>query len=106
MLFCDKPGYVDQNKRKGNDNPLFPVDTDTLRRAVTASANEKLMIKLSSAVDNRDAAAIDVKYHKVCWRDNVFHLLRKETRTEEKSDELVSEISANIEFLHIINIIH
>ena len=38
--------------------------------------DEKLHVKLSTAVDSRDAHAIDIKYHKNCWTKHVTNVLR------------------------------
>ena len=73
-----------------------------LKRAVEISKNKKLSVKLNSAVDSRDATAIDVTYHKSCWRANVFHFLRRESTAQIKSEQRIAEISAKIEFTDIV----
>ena len=67
MLFCD-----------GNDTlrkPLHKVSTHTaghaLDAAIKKAQDEKLMVKLSTAVDQKDAHAIDIRYHKHCLASHV-----------------------------------
>ena len=67
-----------------------------LEIAVEISTSEKLKVKLYSAVDNRDTTTIDVTYHKDCWTNNVFHILRKEETLNLKRSEKVTEISVKI----------
>ena len=74
-----------------------------LERAVEVTKSEKLRVKLCSAVDNRDTTAIDVTYHKDCWTNNVFHILRKEEILNLKRSEKVAEISAKIVFSNTIS---
>lgn len=53
---------------------------------------------LSSAINNSDAHAIDVKYHKNCWAKYVTTVLRKPT-SSSTTTELASMIAAKIEFI-------
>ena len=59
--------------------------------------DEKLHVKLSTAVDSRDAHAIDIKYHKNCWTKHVTNVLRKHSTTS--NIEQASEVAAKIEFV-------
>ncbi len=63
------------------NNPLHNITTEnagrTLKRAVEKSSNEKLSVKLCTAISLEDAHAIDIKYHKRCWATNVTHVLCK-----------------------------
>ena len=49
-------------------------------------------------MDNRATTAMDVTYHKDCWTNNVFHILRKKETLNLKRSEKVAKISAKIEF--------
>ena len=85
------------------ENQLFRIEKSTvqsqLEEAVTNSKNDKWKVKLSTAVDNKDATAIDVSYHRPCWRTNVFHALRQNLEVvETKSLNTVAEVAAEIEF--------
>ena len=59
--------------------------------------DEKLHVKLSTAVDSRDAHAIDIKYPKNCWSKHVTNVLRKHSTTS--NIERASEVAAKIEFV-------
>ena len=73
---------------------------ESLRAAIEFSGNDKLRVKLSTAVDANDAHAIDIKYHKNCWLNNVTNVLRKPSSSSaESSTNVVSEIAGKIEFL-------
>jgi len=66
-FFCDGPS--------GHRKDLRNVSTfsagQSLRAAIEVSKNDKLRVKLCTAVDSNDAHAIDIKYHKSCWANNV-----------------------------------
>ena len=62
------------------------------------TSDPRLLVKLSTAVDNQDAQAIDIKYHKNCWAIHVTGVLRKSTTNEslgEKTSEIAAEIVLN-----------
>ena len=74
-FFCDKAaGYREQ---------LRTVSTKSagksLHDAIEITGNDKLRVKLSTAVDLKDAHAIDIKYHKKCWGNNVSTVLRRQS---------------------------
>lgn len=74
-FFCDEgSSYRDS---------LHKVSTmsagQAIRSAVEMSGNEKLIVKLSTAIDANDAHAIDVKYHNRCYTNNVTNVLRRES---------------------------
>ena len=71
-----------------------------LEEAIKQSGNEKLAVKLNTAINSEDVHAIDIKYHKRCWRLNVFHA----NRTQEGSSEnnVADEVAAYIEFLSLV----
>ena len=59
--------------------------------------DEKIHVKLSTAVDSRDAHAIDIKYHKNCWTKHVTNVLHKHSTTS--NIEQACEGAAKIEFV-------
>ena len=63
------------------------------------TGNDKLRVKLSTAVNVTDAHAIDIRYHKKCWANNVSSVLRKPLATSSSSSSFPGEIAAKIEFL-------
>lgn len=93
-FFCDKEA--------GYREALSSVSTlsagKSLRKAIELSGDDKLRVKLSTAVDFEDAHAIDIKYHKKCWGSKVSTVLRKSSTTSEPSST-TTEIAAKIEFL-------
>ena len=92
-FFCDGEG--------GYRQPLHTVSTlsagSSLDAAVKKEGDEKLHVKLSTAVDSKDAHAIDIKYHKNCWTKHVTNVLRKHSTTS--NIEQASEVAAKIEFV-------
>ena len=58
--------------------------------------DEKLRVTLSTAVDSRDAHAVDIKY-KNCWTKHVTNVLRKHSTTS--NIEQASEVAAKTEFV-------
>ena len=85
--------------------PLHKVATriagKNLSDAIRKCKDDKLAIKLSTAIDPIDAHAIDIRYHKKCWTDNVAHVLR----TDEKApnDHLNdADAGAEVEFLSLV----
>ena len=48
--------------------------TGKLRKATTLSDNQKLTVKLNTAVASKDAHSIDIKYHKNCWLNSVTNI--------------------------------
>ena len=81
--------------------PLHTVSTlsagSSLDAAVKKEGDEKLHVKLSTAVDSKDAHAIDIKYHKNCSTKHVTNVLRKPSAT--LNIKQASEVAAKIEFL-------
>lgn len=94
-FFCD--GQASQQR------PLHNVKTfsagESLRSAAGLAGNEKLSVKLNTAVAANDAHAIEIKYHLSCWLSNVTNALRKPESNEQARSKLASEIAAKIEFL-------
>ena len=92
-FFCDAEG--------GYRQPPHTVSTlsagSSLDAAVKKQGDEKLHVKLSTAVDSKDAHAIDIKYHENCWTKHVTNVLRKHSTTS--NIEQASEVAAKIEFV-------
>ena len=97
-FFCEKAaGYQD---------PLHSISTTSaghsLRMAIEKGENDRLQVKLSSAIDSEDAVAIDIKYHKKCWARNVTSVLRKGASNKSNSSCAGSaEIATEVEFLDL-----
>ena len=83
---------------------LHKVRTDkagsNLHAAINKSNDDKLRVKLSTAINPADAHAIDVQYHNDCWTTHVTNVLRIsiESPTVDGNDEL----AANIEFISLL----
>ena len=96
-LFCEEHANYKQS--------LHSVSTfsasESLRAAIEHSGNDKLRVKLSTAVHANDATSIDIKYHKNCWLNNVTNVLRKSVSPSvaSRSTNVVSKIAGKIEFL-------
>ena len=76
----------------------------SLHEAIEISGNEKLRVKLSTStsIDLSDAHAIDIKYRKRCWGNNVSTVLRQsqsKTGASSGDNQIAAEIAAKIEFL-------
>ncbi|KAJ7389742.1 hypothetical protein OS493_029162 [Desmophyllum pertusum] len=61
---------------------------ESLCTAVCLSGNDKLSVKLSTAVAANDAHSIDIKYHKNCWVNNVTNVIRKPASAAASSSSL------------------
>jgi len=89
---------------------LFTVQTENsgkaLRQAVEISQDPILMTRLNNAISPTDAHAIDVRYHKPCWKKHVFHILRDEASTQARSakKDLPMQVPCLIELLNLIDI--
>ena len=94
-FFCEDPGSYKY--------PLHRVATQnadiSVKEAIEKSGNEKLRVKLSTALDPQDAHAIDIRYHKHCWATEVTHVLRKTEDTKFTITSVADKIAADIEFL-------
>ena len=64
------------------------------------------MTRLSNAISSCDAHAIDVRYHKLCWIQHVFHVLRDHTSDKAKSmrADLPLQMSCLIELIDLVDI--
>ena len=72
-----------------------------LEEAIKQSGNEKLAVKLNTAINPEDAYAIDIKYLKRCWSLNVFHADRRH-RKASSENKVTDEVTADIEFLSLV----
>ena len=92
-----------------NGEALFKIRTDdagkALRKAVDISQDAMMMTRLSTAISPTDAHAIDVMYHKQCWRKHVFHVIRDHTSEENKSTtpDLPMQVPCLIELINLID---
>ena len=77
-----------------------------IRKAIEISHDLMLMTRLSSAISPHDAHAIDVKYHKLCWTQHVFHVLRDDAPDKAKSTtaELPMQMSCLIELINLVDL--
>ena len=73
------------------------------------SSNDKLRVKLSSAIDPTDAHAIDIKYHGKCWANHVTTVLRQGGKsqactasTDQAVSQKASKAAAQIAFLVMV----
>ncbi|XP_068720481.1 uncharacterized protein [Montipora capricornis] len=99
-FFCDcKAGYRET---------LVNVKTfgagESLRKAISLSHNEKLTVKMNTALAANDAHSIDIKYHTNCWSKNVSNVLRRPSPSCETNSISASEIAAKIGFLTMTEI--
>ena len=97
-FFCDGEG-----KR---NNPLFRIRTDkagkNLHEAIKKSNNNELLVKLNTAIDPKDAHAIDIQYHNKCYSLHVTNVLRKQATDVPKEEKVKCEMAADIEFLSLV----
>jgi len=79
---------------------------ESLRNAIEKSPNDKLRVKLSSAIDPNDAHAIDIEYHSKCWANNVTSVIRRgkslQPANKQAASEGASQAAAQIEFLTMV----
>ena len=74
----------------------------SLKKAVLRCSNPELKTRFSTCIADGDAHARDLKYHKKCWRDNVFHVLRV------VSDEAMSPQNSSLQascFVELLNVV-
>ena len=77
-----------------------------IRKAIEISHDLVLMTRLSSAISPHDAHAIDVKYHKLCWTQHMFHVLRDDASDKAKSTtaKLPMQMSCLIELINLVDL--
>ena len=87
----------------GYRDTLHTVSTmsvgQSLYAGIQLSGNDKLRVKLSTSVNVTDSHAIDIKYHKNCWSNNVSSVLQKSWQEPPSVTNLAANIAAKIEFL-------
>ena len=89
---------------------LFAVRTEdagkALRKAVEISLNPAFMTRLNSAISPSDAHAMDVQYHKSCWRKNVFRVLRDQAKSSTSLTKkgLRLQIPCLIELINLVDV--
>jgi len=64
------------------------------------------MTRLSNAISPNDANAIDLKYHKLCWTEHVFRVLRDHASDNAKSTaaDLPMQMSCFIELINLVEL--
>ena len=77
---------------------------ELLCKAISLSHNEKLTVKMNTALAANDVHSTDIKYHKNCWSKNVSNVLCKPSSSGETNSLSASEIAAKIEFLTMTEI--
>jgi len=93
-----------------NGEQLFKVRSEnagkTLKNAVERSRNPALKTRLSTSISEEDAHAIDVRYHKDCWRTHVFHVLREPSagRGTSTSQGTVLQRACLLELVNLIDV--
>ena len=59
------------------------------------------MVSLNSAIDPKDAHAIDVQYHNACWTTHVTNSLR-EQNTDNPASNAMQGLASDIEFISML----
>ncbi|XP_034057156.1 uncharacterized protein LOC117536421 [Gymnodraco acuticeps] len=95
--------------QKDDGQQLYQVRTENagkhLKEAVEMSHNTALKTRLNTCISPGDAHAIDVQYHNVCWRKNVFHALREpSTSTSKTAKEPFLQKSSLLELINLIDV--
>lgn len=87
---------------------LFNVRTENagnaLKEAVEISNNPVLKTRYSTTISPGDAHAIDVKYHKACWTEHVFHVLRHESVKKSMENDHTMQNACFIELINLIDL--
>ena len=98
----------DAGYRQSLHSVLTSSAGESLRAAIEMSSNDKLRVKLSSAIDPSDAHAINIKYHGKCWVNHVTSVLRRgksqapAVSTDQPVSHRESKAAAQIEFLTMV----
>ena len=93
--------------QEDNEERLYTLRTENsgkaLREAVQLSEDPILQTRLNTSISPTDAHAIDVQYHKRCWTQKVFHVLRAKDKKglTEKGHPL--QTSSLIELIGLID---
>ena len=89
---------------------LFTVRTgnagNALKQAIRITQDPVLMTRLNNAISPSDAHAIDVRYHKLCWTNHVFRVLRDDVRNQATpaTAYLPIQMPCLIELINIVDI--
>jgi hypothetical protein len=93
-----------------NSQALYSVRSmncgKAIRKAIEIARDPVLMTRLSNAISPNDAHAVDVKYHKLCWTQHVFHVLRDDASDKAKSTtaEFPMQMSCLIELINLVDL--
>ena len=68
-----------------------------------ASSNPELKTRYSACIDDGDAHAMDIQYHKACWTKHMLHVLRDDTNQAPKTKQSPTQGSSFVELLNIID---
>ena len=68
-----------------------------------ASSDPELKTRYSTCIDDGDAHAMDIQYHKACWTKHVFHVLRDDSNQAPKTKQSPTQGSSFVELLNIID---
>jgi len=100
-FFCDGC----DSRGKALFNVSNPSVAQSLLAAIEKSGNDKLRVKLGSSLDMSDEQATGIRYHKICWANNVTNVLRKQVpAAASNNDASTSENAAQTEFLAMTEI--
>ena len=77
-----------------------------LKQAIHITQIPVLMTRLNNAISPSDAHALDVRYHKLCWTQHVFRVLRDDARNQPTltTADLPMQTSCLIELINIVDI--
>lgn len=70
----------------------------SIKEVIDISSNERLRIKLSTAINSSDVHAIDIKYHSKCYVNNVTNVLRQSKFISNRDN---SNTAAKMKFIDI-----
>ena len=73
VLFCDGQWV----SRESPFTVSSPSITQPLRTAIENSGNDRFRVKLGTSVNTSNEQDSGIRYHKVCWVNNVTNVLRK-----------------------------
>ena len=73
VLFCDGQWV----SRESPFTVSSPSITQSLRTAIENSGNDRLRVKLGTSVHTSNEQDSGIRYHKVCWVNNVTNVLCK-----------------------------
>jgi len=76
-----------------------------LRQAAEISKDPMLMTRLRNAISPNDAHAIDLKYHKLCWTPDVFHVFRDHASDNAKSTTADLPMQMSCLLIQLINLV-